>query len=52
MTNTLTSEHFKNNIEIKISSEVHTFSNFSFQKGIGFTHKVILDLQEVKCPNN
>ena len=39
VTYTLTSEHFKNNIKIQISFEFHTFSNFFFQNGMGFTQK-------------
>ena len=55
VTYTLTSEHFKNNIKIRISFKVHIFSNFFFQNRIGFTKKqyprVILDPQEVICPS-
>ena len=47
---TLTSEHFKYNKIIEISSKVHTFFNFFFQNEIGFIqkhyHKAVLDLQE------
>ena len=50
----LNSENFKNSIKIQINFVVHTFSNFFFKNGIGFTQKhyqkAILDLQEVKCP--